>query len=711
MMKLVIIEGPGKRDTIQKYLGKDYEVVASKGHVRDLPVHTLGVDMNNNYEPKYEIMPDKKDVIKTLKSKAERASEVYLATDPDREGEAISWHIAHILELNQDQKVRIVFNEISKKAIEKALTEPRTIDLDLVNAQQARRVLDRIVGYKLSPVISRKIQPKLSAGRVQSVALKLVVDREREIINFKPEESWNITAELSKVNDDKHFKATLQSLNGNKIKIKNAEEKDQVLSNIDKGNWIVSNVKKSVTHSNAPAPYITSTMQQDALNKLNMSLKRTTAAAQSLYEGVEVPGKGKTALITYIRTDSVRVSPEAQAKARDYIVKEFGDKYYPEKPNVFTSKKSAQDAHEAIRPIYMEIKPDMVKDIAPDCYKLYKLIYERFLASQMTKASYNSVALDIDVNNYTFRANGRTLIFDGYTRIYQDYQAKENAEEDTSGLLPELLVGENVVSHKVKADQKFTKPPARYTEASLVKAMEEKGIGRPATYAPTILVITNREYVVRDGKYLKPSELGCTVTDTLVKYFPDIMDVTFTANMETKLDDVAEGKEGWQHLIDEFYADFEKALIQANDGERAPVEETDVICDKCGSPMVIRTGKYGKFMACSNFPKCKNVKDLNGESKPEQVNETTDEICDKCGSPMVVRMSKYGKFLACSNYPECKNIKNVVNVVGKCPRCGKDVIEKMSKKGNKFYGCTGYPECDYVSWDKPSQPNNVNTEK
>ena len=702
-MKLVIIEGPGKRDTIQKYLGKDYEVVASKGHVRDLPVHTLGIDMNNNYEPKYELMPDKKDVVKTLKSKAERASAVYLATDPDREGEAISWHIAHILDLKDDQKVRIVFNEISKNAIEKALTEPRIIDQDLVNAQQARRVLDRIVGYKLSPVISRKIQPKLSAGRVQSVALKLVVDREREIINFKPEESWAISAELSKANtDEKHFKATLQSCNGTKFKPKNAQEKDQVLQNIQGADWRVADVKKAISYSNAPAPYITSTMQQDALNKLNMSLKRTTAAAQSLYEGVEVPGKGKTALITYIRTDSVRVSPEAQAKARDYITREFGPKYCPDKPNIFTTKKSAQDAHEAIRPIYMDITPNMVKDIAPDCYKLYKLIYERFLASQMTKASYNSVTMDIDVRNYTFRAVGKTLIFDGYTRIYQDYQAKDaNADEESGSLLPEMIVGENAICHNIKADQKFTRPPARYTEASLVKAMEEKGIGRPATYAPTILVITNREYVVRDGKYLKPSELGCVVTDTLVKYFPDIMDVTFTANMEASLDEVAEGKQSWQHLIDEFYVDFEKALIAANDGERAPVEETDVICEKCGSPMVIRTSKYGKFMACSNYPKCKNVKDVNGQDKPEQTTETTDEICEKCGSPMVVRTSKYGKFLACSNYPDCKHVKNMTVVVGTCPKCGKDVVEKVSKKGNKFFGCTGYPNCDFVSWDKP----------
>ena len=705
-MKLVIIEGPGKRDTIQKYLGKDYEVIASKGHVRDLPVHTLGVDMHNHFEPKYELMPDKKDVIKLLKNKSQKAEKVLLATDPDREGEAISWHIAYILGLNPEDNVRIEFNEISKNAINKALEAPRKINLNLVHAQQARRVLDRIVGYKLSPVISKKIQPKLSAGRVQSVALKLVVDREREIINFKPEESWIIQAELSKISpDDIHFNANLHSFKGEKIKLQNAQQKDEVLSAIKSGNWIVQDVRKSVTHSHAPAPYITSTMQQDALNKLGMSLKRTTAAAQNLYEGVEVPGKGKTALITYIRTDSVRVSPEAQARAKEFIISNFGEKYYPEKPNIYNSKKSAQDAHEAIRPIYMDIHPDDVKSISPDNYKLYKLIYERFLASQMADATYNSVSLDVGINDYMFRATGRTPIFAGYTAVYQEYQSKDDSkEDDATSRLPDLLKDEKLICHNLKPEQKFTKPPARYTEASLVKAMEEKGIGRPATYAPTILVLTNREYVVKDGKYLKPSELGCKVTDTLVKYFPDIMDVAFTANMETQLDEIADGEMEWQDVIDRFYKDFEKALIASNDGQYAAAEETDEICDKCGSKMVIRTGKYGRFLACSNYPECKNVKNFTEHDGQLKVSddEATDEICDKCGHPMVVRVSKYGKFLACSNYPDCKNIRSLAVSVGKCPKCGNDIIEKISKKGNKFYGCSNYPKCDFVAWDKPT---------
>lgn len=706
-MKLVVIEGPGKRETIQKYLGSEYEVVASKGHVRDLPVHTLGVDIENNFEPKYELMADKKDVIKTLKNKASHASQVLLATDPDREGEAISWHIANILELNPKDNIRIEFNEISKNAINQALTQPRAINDDLVNAQQARRVLDRIVGYKLSPIISQKIQPKLSAGRVQSVALELVVDREREIQNFKPEESWAITAELSKVSgQDIHFKAVLNSYNDKKLKIANAEQKDKVLAMIKDKPWNVGNIKRSVTHTHAPAPYITSTMQQDALNKAGMSLKRTTAAAQNLYEGVEVKGKGKIALITYIRTDSVRVSPEAQAKAKEYIINQYGPNYYPEKPNVYTSKKSAQDAHEAIRPIYMDIRPDDVKYLAPDNYKLYKLIYERFLASQMKEASYNSVSLDVNVDKFMFRATGRTPIFAGYTIVYQDYKSKDDAKNDEESVttLPELSENEALNCHGVKADQKFTKPPARYTEASLVKAMEEKGIGRPATYAPTILVLTSREYVQREGKYLKPSDLGCQVVDTLVKYFPNIMDIKFTARMEDRLDEVAEGKEKWQDTIADFYKGFVVALQNAHDGQKMPAEETDEICDKCGSKMVIRMGKFGKFLACSNYPTCKNIKNFVTDDNGEIIlPEETDEICDKCGHKMAIKIGKYGQFLACTNYPACKNIKSITKVVGVCPTCGGDLVEKVSKNGNKFYGCNNYPKCNFVSWDSPTE--------
>ena len=657
MSNLVIIEGIGKRETIQKYLGKDFEVVATKGHVRDLPVKTLGINMDNHFEPKYEIMADKKDIIKKLKEKAAKADNIFLATDPDREGEAISWHIAYILNLNCQDNIRIEFNEISKSAITKALEKPRAIDIDLVNAQQARRVLDRLVGYKISPIISKKIQPKLSAGRVQSVTLELVVDREREIQNFKPEEYWNITALLEKQDKSAQFSASLALKDGNKIKVENEQQKNEVLSGIENAVWKISSIKKSVTKSNPPAPYITSTMQQDALNKLGMNLKRTSQAAQKLYEGVELEGEGKTALITYIRTDSVRVSPQMQQIAKDFIIKEYGEKFVPEKFNIYKTKKSAQDAHEAIRPVHLEIKPDSIKgQVEGDLYKLYKLIYERFLASQMTPATFNSVAVDIDANNYTFRANGKTPIFAGYTKVYEEYSPKDK-EDSEQKTLPPLEDGEQVNLDNIKAEQKFTKPPARYTEASLVKTMEEKGIGRPATYVPTITNIENRAYTEKEGKQIKPTELGCIVCDTLKKYFPDIMDITFTAKMEDTLDEISTGKEEWQEVVEDFYKDFKVELENASgtpDKVEMPVVESDVVCDKCGAKMIIKMGRYGKF-------------------------------------------------LACPNYPECKNIKNYDVVVGTCPKCGKNLLEKTSKSGKKFYGCSGYPDCDFAVWDKPTE--------
>ncbi len=745
-MKLIVIEGPGKRDTIKKFLGNDFEVFATKGHIRDLPVHGFGVDINNNFEPKYEVIADKKDVIKSLQDKASKAEQVLIATDPDREGEAISWHVANVLGLNPNDKIRVEFNEISKNVVTHGIQVPRSIDLNLVNAQQARRVLDRIVGYKLSPILCKKIQPKLSAGRVQSVTLKLVVDREREIINFKPEEWWAVTASLAKISEaDKQFSASLINKDGKKFKIKNAEEKDAFLADIANQTWKVGNIKKSVTKSHPPAPYITSTMQQDALNKLGMSLKRTTSAAQNLYEGVDLAGRGKTALITYIRTDSVRVSPEAQKAAKDYIINKYGAQYYPEKPNIYKSKKSAQDAHEAIRPIYLDIRPEDVKDcLTGDNYKLYKLIYERFLASQMSDATYNSVSLDVDVKNYTFRATGRTPIFAGYTVLYQEYVAKDKDEEETQSAIPPLTEGEVLDLMGLKTEQKFTKPPARYTEASLVKAMEERGIGRPATYSPTVAVLFNRKYIEAEGKYMKPTELGFSVTDLLVQYFPEIMDIAFTANMEDSLDEIADGHKDWHTVISGFYDDFKAEMDKANEALKTFVEGTDIICDKCGNKMVIRQGKYGKFLACSNYPKCKNIKNLDAEGEtPEETDEIcpecgnklviktgkygkflacsnypecaykrnlsenskiieTDIVCDKCGHKMVERTGKYGKFLACSNYPKCKNILPINKKVATCPLCGKDIVEKRNKKGEIFYGCSGYPNCSMIFKDKPT---------
>ena len=702
-MKLVVIEGPGKRATIKKYLGKDYEVFATVGHVRDLPVHGFGVDVNNNYNPKYEILPDKKEVVKSLKETASKADTILLATDPDREGEAISWHVANVLGLNPNDHVRIEFNEISKNAVQKAIQSPRAIDLRLVDAQQARRVLDRIVGYKLSPILCRKIQPKLSAGRVQSVTLKLVVDREREIQNFKPEEWWSIVATLKKLEGStKTFKATLFSKAGKKIKISNATQKDALLSEIEGQEWHISNIKKNITYSHAPAPYITSSMQQDALNKLGMNLKRTTRAAQDLYEGVEIAGHGKTALITYIRTDSVRVSPEAMAMAKDYILSKFGKEYYPGTPNVYKSKKSAQDAHEAIRPIYIDITPESVKSsLSEDNYKLYKLVYERFLASQMSDATYDSVSVDVSVKDYIFRATGKTPVFLGYTILYQDYVAKDkDAEEDDQAHIPPLSEGEIVQNKGIKADQKFTKPPARYTEASLVKTMEEKGIGRPATYTPTITVLFNRKYVVSEKKFIKPTELGFAVTDMLVSHFPDIMNIGFTADMESDLDKIADGEKQWQQVIDNFYQDFKKEMEAAGEALRGEVEETDEICEKCGSPMVIRTGRYGKFLACSNFPKCKNIKNIADENNASQEVEETSEICPECGHKLVIRPGKYGKFFACSNYPTCtykRNMKGSAPVETDivCDKCGHKMLERTSKYG-KFLACSNYPKCKNI---------------
>ncbi len=655
-MKLVIIEGPGKRETLKKYLGEGYDVVATKGHVRDLPEKTLGVDVSKNFEPQYEIMPGKETIIKELKSKAAKADCVLLATDPDREGEAISWHIQHILNIPESEPCRIEFNEISKSVVNKAVQNPRKINMDLVHAQQGRRVLDRLVGYKVSPIICKKIKPNLSAGRVQSVALKLIVDREKEIVNFKPQEYWPICAFLEK--DGTKFKASLATKLGKKFVPDNAEQAENVVKYLAEQQFIVEEIKRSVTKSTPPPPFITSTMQQDALNKIGMSISQTTKSAQALYEGVELGSEGKTALITYIRTDSTRVSPEAQAKAKEYIVSHYGEDYAPKTYNVFKAKKNAQDAHEAIRPISLDRTPETVKSyMSADNYKLYKLIYERFVASQMTPATYDSQSVGISAGALGFKATGRTPIFAGWTRAYKVFEEQEDDSGESK--LPKLNEKDKLNVDKITKEQKFTKPPVRFTEASLIKTMEEKGIGRPATYAPTVMTLLNRTYMVKDGKYLKPSELGTTVTEFLEKYFADIMNVSFTAEMENDLDRIADGEESWQNVISKFYAGFEQELIFAyRESKRMSVapEVSDVVCSKCGAKMVVREGKYTKFLACPNYPKCKNIVSLN-QPKP----------------------------------PVCK-----------CPQCGKDVVERRTHGGKIFYGCVGYPDCKFASWDKPT---------
>ena len=684
-MKLVVIEAPAKRETLKKYLGPGYEVFATKGHIRDLPVKSFAIDINNNFEPHYENKPDKKDLINELKHKADKADQVLIATDPDREGEAISWHIAHVLGLDPNKKCRIQFNEISKNAVLKALDNPRAIDLNLVNAQQARRVMDRIVGYKLSPIISKKVAPKLSAGRVQSVALKLVVDREKEIENFKPEEYWTVTAFHEK--DKISFKSTLQTYKNKKIKIANKEEVEKALSVIKQSDFIVSSVKKSKTKSHAPAPFTTSTMQQDALNKLGMSLKRTTQSAQELYEGVEVKGEGKIALITYIRTDSTRVSEDAQKACRQFIEEKYGKNYLPAKPNIYVTKKNAQDAHEAIRPISMQITPEMVQDsLSKDNYKLYKLIYERFLASQMNEAEYSNTVISIDASDYGFKANGKILEFPGYTAVYKEFVDEDKDKKQDASKLPQIEENEKLEVKDIKEEQKFTKPPVRYTEASLVKAMEEKGIGRPATYAATVTILTARNYAEKEGKYLVPTELGRKITEYLEKFFSGVINVKFTAHMENRLDDIAEDKDDWHDVINSFWNGF-KGLLEKADSSSVSMKsepiETDVVCDKCGHKMLLREVRFVKFLGCSNFPKCKNIMPYKTEEEKKPVSK-----CPMCGKNVYALKTKRGKtFYACEDRNGCNFMSWDIPTGEMCPKCGKYLIKK-----GKIIKCSS---CDY----------------
>ena len=705
-MDLIIVESPSKAKTIEKYLQGKYRVYASAGHIRDLPVHSLGVDIKNNFEPKYVNSEGKEDVIARLTAAMKKADRVYLATDPDREGEAISWHLQTVLGLDEDGENRIEFNEVSKRAIEAALQKPRKINMGLVDAQQARRVLDRLVGYKLSTLLNHKIvdesangKRSLSAGRVQSVALRLIVEREREITAFKPEEYWNITAELED-EGKKHaaFKALLEKKGGKKYKPASKEETDLVLSALASGQYTVTKVKKAVTKSHAPAPFTTSSLQQDASTKLGFTAPETMSLAQHLYEGIQAANGEHIAFITYMRTDSVRVSAEAQARAIERIKRVYGEDYAPQKPNFYATKKGAQDAHEAIRPIDLEMTPEKAKTLLDNKhYKLYKLVYERFLASQMAEAKYNSAQMEIENSGYVFKASGKVLLFPGFTAIYQDFSQKSDEDGvDTTKLLPDLSEGDEVFAKSVKSEQKFTKPPMRYTDASLVKTMEEKGIGRPSTYA-TIIAKLNQKYVKKEGKYMLPAPVAYEVVDMLCACFKDVMDIGFTAGMETNLDDIEDGGVDWRNVIGEFYPGFEKNLRAASSyGD----EQTQEVCGKCGHFMIRRTGKFGKYLACSNYPECHNI-----------ISESKEEIssvrCPKCGENMVVKNGKFGKFLACPNYPDCKTTLSMPSdetpkLVGKCPDCGLEMSERKSKRGKVYYSCVGYPDCKFMSWDIPT---------
>ena len=661
MSKLVIVESPAKANTIKKYLGKDYDVVASKGHIRDLPAAKLSVDVKNNFAPKYALIKGKEKLVKELKEKVEQSDAVYLAADPDREGEAISWHLASVLGLDLNQPNRVTFNEITKTGVASGMANPKKVNLDLVNAQQARRVLDRLVGYRLSPFVSQKIRRGLSAGRVQSVAVRLIVDREEEIKAFNPEEYWVIDAKLATA-QRRTFTATLSSDENGKVKISDAAQAQKYLDRLDGAEYEVKSVKKGTRKKNPAPPFITSTLQQEASRKLGFQAERTMRTAQELYEGVNVKGMGMTGLITYMRTDSLRISEEARAAANEYITNVFGSEYLPEKPVYYKSRANAQDGHEAIRPSIPSLSPEKVKDsLTSDQFKIYNLIWKRFIASLMASCVQNTVkaeitaAKDLNGSEYCiFTAAGYSVRFDGFTKLY------ELAEEETDkGVLPDIKAGEKLKMRELNSNQHFTQPPARYTEASLIKELEENGVGRPSTYAAILSTIIKRGYVQRKAKQLVPTELGTATTGLLKEKFPKIVNTKFTAQMETNLDKVGSGEEDYVRMLDEFYGDFEKTLEKAKTemkNVKIQLEEdiTDIPCDKCGRMMVIKTGRYGRFLACPGYPECKNAKPL------------------------------------------------IVNTGAKCPVCGGDIIERKSKKGHVFYGCGNWPKCNFMSWDPPA---------
>ena len=656
MSNLVIVESPAKAKTIKKYLGDGYEVVASMGHVRDLPSARLSVDINHNFEPKYEIIKGKEKLVDELQSKAKKSDKVYLATDPDREGEAISWHLAYLLGLPLDEIDRVEFNEITKTGIKNGMSAPRTINIDLVNAQQARRILDRIVGYKLSPFVSQKIHRGLSAGRVQSVAVRIVVDRENEIRAFKPEEYWTVDAKFIPKGSRKAFSASLYGNQKGKIKIKNQEQAKAILKDLEGADYIITKVKNGTRKKSPAPPFITSTLQQEASRKLNFQSRRTMKVAQELYEGVELEGIGAMGLITDMRTDSLRLSNDAVADASKNIGENSGKNYLPPKPRFFKSRAGAQDGHEAIRPSTPSLSPDAVKSsLTSDQYKLYKLIWERFIASQMADCVQKTTQADIEGNGYIFKAAGYKIEFDGFTKLY--IEGRDDGGEKDNQILS-LERDTPCKAKEIAPNQHFTQPPSRYTEASLIKALEEYGIGRPSTYAATISTITGREYVKREGKTLYPTELGEALSNLMKERFPKIVNVKFTAQMEQELDTVESGSIRWDELLDEFYTDFDKTLKKAK-------------ADMQGVKITLKE-------------------------------DETDIICEKCGRKMVVKVGRYGKFIACPGYPECKNVKKYVEEVGvKCPKCGGDVIVKHTKKGKEFYGCSNYPTCDFVSWYEP----------
>ncbi|HFD2044487.1 TPA: type I DNA topoisomerase [Clostridium perfringens] len=697
--KLVIVESPAKAKTIEKYLGKNYVVEASMGHVRDLPKSQLGVDIENEYNPKYITIRGKGELLSKLRKLAKKSDKIYLATDPDREGEAISWHLANVLKIDENENCRIEFNEITKDAVKNSIKHPRKINCNLVDAQQARRVLDRLVGYEISPLLWRNVKWGLSAGRVQSAALKLICDREEEIKKFNPEEYWTVDVKLKK--GKKSFPVKLTTKNKKKIEIKNKEQADQIIDELKENEYIVSKIKKGTKNKNPLAPFTTSTLQQEASKKLNFMTKKTMSVAQQLYEGVEVKKFGTLGLITYMRTDSVRISKEAQEKALNFIDETYGKEYVPEEPRVYKGKKNIQDAHEAIRPTYVEITPEIAKaNLSNDQYKLYALIWKRFIASQMATCILNTNSLEIKNGDYTLRASGSTIKFDGFMKVYEYI----SGEEEESVLLPELEENEVLKEESIEGKQHFTQPPARYSEAAFVKLLEEKGIGRPSTYVPTISTLISRKYVDREKKILIPTELGFIVNDILSNYFKQIVDTDFTAEMEVKLDNVEAGKESWTHIVDEFFTPLKEDIEKAEkEISKVIIEDkvSDVPCDKCGRLMVIKHGRFGDFLACPGYPECQNTKPIV---------EEVDANCPLCGGKILVKRSKKGnRFYGCSNYPECNFVSWYEPTNEKCTECGSYMVKRYSKSKGEYLQCSD-KECKYEKIIEKNNDEN-NSEK
>lgn len=720
---LIIVESPAKTRTLRSFLGEGFRAEASMGHVRDLPEKVLGVNIEKGFKPKYVIIPERHDAIKRLREAVAKADRVLLASDPDREGEAIAYHLAHVLKLQNPE--RIEFNEITRSAVLNAIEHPRPIDMRRVDAQEARRVLDRLVGYKLSPLLWRKVRKGLSAGRVQSVVLRLICDREREIASFQPQEYWTITARLSPrpPEEPAPFEARLVQRDHRKIELKTREDADGVLAELQGAEYRVGSVRKREQKRRPSPPFTTSTLQQEAARKLGFSNRKTMMVAQQLYEGVQLGDEGHVGLITYMRSDSVRVAPEAQAQARKFLEEWLGDRYLPRTPPVYKTKGPAQDAHEAIRPTSVFRRPESVAPhLTEDERKLYKLIWERFIASQMAPALLEVTTVDVAAGRYTFRASGSVVVFDGFLRVYAEATPERSKDEtgdeaeEPTGLLPPLNVGQLLDLLELLPKQHFTEPPPRYTEATLVKTLDELGIGRPSTWASFISTILDRKYAILEDRKFRPTELGFTVNDLLVKHFPDIMDYDFTSQMETRLDEIEEGRADKLEILRAFFEPFQRAVEAAHEqmeSQKPPAQETDILCPNCGKKMLLRQSERGAFLGCSGYPRCRTILKPDGTPPEVAQPEASGKTCPKCGKPMVIRSSKYGRFLGCSGYPKCRTVEPLEGVQNPhqegpsrgtgipCPKDGGEIIEKRSRRNAVFYGCSNYPACDFLTWHRP----------